>query len=147
MHNALRQAFAMISDGIKWGLFGGLLLSAIVTGMFVLSLGAALDHSITLLAKVIVVYLVGGAFAGTVVSLLLPLARWTIGAALIGACAVIPAYGGVMIAFQGPRNVSWADLRDFLTLAAAIGAMAGMLLRYRLIKRGLYQPNGGVPGN
>jgi hypothetical protein len=38
-------------------------------------------------------------------------------------------------------------LRDFLTLAAAIGAMAGMLLRYRLIKRGLYQPNGGVPGN
>lgn len=141
MHHQYGNVRAMITDGIKWGLAGGLGFSAIATGLFIITLGAALEHSAKLLGTVISVYLIAGPIAGTIVSLLRPLGRWAIGAAVIGACAAIPAYGGMMVAVEGPRHITWEDAQGFVILGGAIGAMAGVIVRHRLIKRGIFHPN------
>ena len=140
MHLELGNGPEQVRDGVKWGLIAGLGFAAIAAGLFILRLGAALNHSPTLLARVILLYLVAGPLAGIVVSLLRPLARWAVGAGIIGACAAIPAYAGMMIAVDGPGSIRSDGAWGFIVLGAAIGATAGVIVRYRLIKRGLFKP-------
>jgi len=78
---------------------------------------------------VVVVYLVGGSAAGIATGILLPLARWTAGAALVGIVAAVPlGYFGLR-AIGGAAPWGREDTLVLAIFALAFGGPAGMLYR------------------
>jgi hypothetical protein len=129
-----------ITDGVKVGLMFSAAFSLIALVIFVLSGGAAFDRSSGILIRVIAAYVVGGIASGAVFGLLRPLARWAIGAAVLGVIVMAPAYAGMRFAVQGFAPWTMEDTSTVLTLAGIVGSMSGIVLRHRLIKRGLWTP-------
>ena len=129
-----------IVDGIKFGLMFAGAFSVIAIVLFVLSGGSALDRSLTTLARVIGAYAVGGVASGAVFGLLRPLARWAVGAAVLGIIVAVPTYAGMRFAVNGFTRWTAQDTSDVLVLSSLVGGLAGVMLRHRLIKRGLWTP-------
>lgn len=129
-----------ITDGVKIGLVFSIAFSLIAIALFALSHGTVLDGSPFTLVRVIAAYVVGGVASGAVFGLLRPLARWTIGAAILGMIVMVPAYAGMRFAIQGFAPWSTSDTSEVLVLSSLIGGLSGVMLRHRLIKRGLWNP-------
>jgi hypothetical protein len=134
------RIFKNIVDGVKVGLMFAAALSLVATALFVVSNGAAIDRSFAMLTRVITAYVVGGVVSGAVFGLLRPLARWAIGAAVLGAIVVTPAYAGMRFAIHGFIPWTVQDTSEVLVLSSLIGGLSGVMLRHRLIKRQRWSP-------
>lgn len=134
------QLVQSVVGGIKLGLMFAAAYTVIALGLFAITGGASLDRSAAMLVRVIAVYAAGGIVSGAAFGLLRPLARWMIGAGVLGMLLAIPAYAGMRFAVKGFVPWTAEDTSDVLVLSTLIGGIGGMLLRYRLIKRGIWTP-------
>lgn len=90
--------------GAGYGLAVGAAFLAFVLGNAVLTGGQAMTASGLTPWSAAAVFLGGGLVGGTLVGLLLPLARWRIGAGVLGAIGLFPAISGISIAIDGPHG-------------------------------------------
>jgi len=97
-----------------------------------------LQHSFVLKARsgesyhaavIMGLYLVGGAFAGTLVGVLLPLMRWRIGAVIVGALGVIPFCVGVLATRSGFSAWGRIETISLVIFALAFGGGGGLIVR------------------
>lgn len=126
MHRYFRNLrFALVSGlALAAACSALVLLISLVTGSARLGSGDGVDVLALILA-----YFIGGASAGLVAGLLLPLARSAAGAALVGALTALPLYGAMIVSQHGLRSVR-ADHAIGLGLAALfVGAPAGLIWR------------------
>lgn len=130
-----------VIDGVQIGLMFAAAYAVIAIVLFVLSKGAALDHSFSVLGRVIAVYVAAGIVGGAIFGLLQPIVQWAIGAAVLGTIVAIPAYVGMRIAVHGLAAWTRGDTSDVLVLSLLLGSIGGVGLRHRLIKRGLWTPS------
>lgn len=106
--------------GITWGLRLALLFSAWVAVLMLLSGSFVIRASDNRPANgllVIALYFAGAVVSGTIVGLTRRLARWTIGAILVGFLAALPVMAGAIMMARG--RISWDTENTVLTLAAA----------------------------
>lgn len=75
---------------------------------------------------VIAVYYLGGAAAALVAAILMPLARWTVGAALVGVVAALPVTLGIAISADGIGNLEADDYWAAGITAVALGGLVGV---------------------
>jgi hypothetical protein len=135
-----RRMAGNIVDGIKIGLMFTVVFSVMAVVVFVISGGTVFDRSFSTLGLVIAAYLVGGIASGALFGLLRPLARWAVGAAILGVVAAMPAYAAMRFAVDGFTPWTADDTSTVLVLSSIIGGLGGLVLRHRLIKRGLWTP-------
>jgi hypothetical protein len=81
------------------------------------------------------VYIGGGGIAGAIVGLLYPLARWRLGAVLVGITALTPFALGIGLSLTG-LGQSWEAANTFAAAVVAIGLGGGLGMIYREIFMG-----------
>lgn len=118
--------------GILVALFFATACSAYALISFMIRGNAAFRANGTTLGAAIAVYYGGFTLSGVLFGLLLPLARWRVGAALVGFVAMIPLYGLAMVALSGIPN--WGPTETISTVLGAlfVGAPVGLYLWSRL---------------
>jgi hypothetical protein len=136
-----KRAISNVVDGVKLGLMFAAAFSVIASVVFILTGGSAFDRSVATLTRVIAAYVAGGIISGALFGILRPLARWAIGAAMLGIIVAVPAYAGMRFAINGFGLWTMEDTAAVLVLSSLIGGASGVMLRHRLIKRGLWMPH------
>ena len=89
---------------------------------------APFEANETTLSATIAAYYAGLTASGIVLGLVLPLARWKLGAALLGFLALIPLYGVIMFSLHG-WNWDYRDTLATVIAALVVGAPVGLVYR------------------
>lgn len=129
MNSATKPAVGMrpeIAPFVFFGLVVGVGLSLVSAGAFVLGGGYREAGEAAVLVKVVAAFLVSGPLAGLTAGLLYPLARWRIGAAVIGGLAMIPIVAALSVFTDG--GIDWRSLDDILVPALIVGCPVGLFL-------------------
>jgi hypothetical protein len=113
--------------GIVLGIAAALLTSVVAIVQYVVTNGAAFAQHGTTLWGVLRLYIAAGLLGGLLFGLLLPVARWRWGAALLGAIAMMPLYLGAAVL------LGHEDLYSGLIAALLVGGIVGY---------GLHRPPG-----
>ena len=121
--------FSRIRWGVRWGLVYALIYSiiALVVGLF--SGGSVFAWRQTSLGGLLAAYALSGVVVGTVVGILLPLARWKVGAAIIGMIGTIPYMSLVRGSIPGLGPWSLVDTVTVAVLTIFFGIPAGLICR------------------
>jgi hypothetical protein len=118
--------FDRIKQGVAIGLAFACLYSLYVGGLYFLQGPAPFQRLGTSIGVVIGTYFFGGISAGIVVGVLQPLARWRLGAIVIGIIAAFFVFYGIGIAANGSpsewRKNVWIT---WTVLPIVFGALAG----------------------
>lgn len=120
LHNVL--------SGIRFGLAFAACYCAYVSLLYLVAGSAPFDSYGVTLPTVILVYIVGGVLGGAVVGLLLPLARYKVGATLVGILAAIPVVGGAMLSMSGLPPWEPADNFAFVFTTVGLGSVCGLIM-------------------
>ena len=114
--------------GVSYGVFFGLIYTAIAVAMWIM-MPVGQDAPALELAAIIAIYVLGGVVAGAIVGLMLPLARSRLGAAGVGAVAMFPIAMAVIGMRAGPvwtwGSVEWwSIIISALVLGGGFGAQS-----------------------
>ena len=92
-------------ENLRWGVAAGLFFAALyslyVTLLYLIRGPDPFDANETTLGQVIAVYFAGGIAGGAIVGVLRPLAKWRIGAAVVGVVAAVPVFLGIALSLEG----------------------------------------------
>jgi hypothetical protein len=139
-----------VRTGLAYGLGLATVLSCIVLVLVAVRGPQALRSYGIGLPLMLLGYYVSGVLGGAVVGLLLPLARWPLGAALVGVIAgsIVYALAGWLVTGQGERA---AVLPGLTLIGAAVGAAVGVGLWYgerylQSLEDRAYKPHGRPKG-
>jgi ammonia channel protein AmtB len=105
--------------GMVIGFLGGSLFSAIALVLYSVRGEELFERLGTSLPNVLLIYHAGGAVAGLVVGLLLPLTIWRWGAVIVGILGAIPVYFGAGMVMGD------LDLTLDLAVAVVVGGIVG----------------------
>ena len=134
VRHSIREVRDRVLIGTAVGLFQALGFSVHAVALVLLRGAAAFGESGATLGQTVLAYALGGAASGMLIGLLLPLARWRIGATLLGASALVPFYVAMTVTIPGYDPWASGSMIAFMLLAAIAGAMLGWWA-YSLVHR------------
>lgn len=107
--------------GVMWGVLAALVCMSVALIRYVLQGEAPFLANGTTFVKLAKAYLAGGIGGGLVVGLLRPIARFEVGAFILGILTVFPMYVAISIAMVGPIQ-SWDGGDWFIAIIASLVA-------------------------
>ena len=114
---------------VRVGTLMSVALSLVAVVVFLIGGEGSFASLHTSFAKAVLVYLVGGVIARTIVGVLQPLARWKAGAAIVGFIASLPVAILFRLAAIGDDSWSKRDTGVSLLFAATLGTSLGVAYR------------------
>lgn len=114
----------LLCMGFGW--FVAALLSLFALGAYLLRGPEPFQANRTSIGLAVLTYFAGATLAGVVVGLTLPLARWRIGAVIVGMLAAVPFYAAIRFAVDGFTPWTMKDTFVILLTSLFVGAPVGL---------------------